>query len=272
MNKSIISNEGEKMKNILRSMAVVMTLSLCLSIFSAVAFADGVLCEGGFEYTVADGKATIVGAAAAVSGELEIPAQLGGYAVAAIGERAFADQTGIVELKVPSAVKTIGDYAFYRCYGLTALTIDFGAMSIGEHAFDACTALTYAFIPTSVESIGDYAFSMCAALTSVTVPASVSVIGENSFKHCDAMRGVYVTDGSVAHTYLAHRKVDLEMIDGDADGDGALTNTDITQYVRYLSGVEMDETFDPYKLDLYTDGKLSNRDAIYCIQKLTGWR
>ena len=260
------------MKNILRITAIALTLSLSLSIFSAVAFADGVQSEGGFEYTVSGGKATVVGAAAAVSGELEIPAQIGGYAVAAIGERAFADQTGITALKVPSSVKSIGDYAFYRCSGLAAVTIDFGALIIGEHAFDACTSLTYAFIPTSVESIGDYAFSMCAALASVTVPASVSAIGENSFKHCDAMSGVYVTQNSTAHTYLAHRKVDVEMIDGDADGDGTLTTTDIALYVRYLSGAEVTESFDPYKLDLYTDGKLSNRDAIYCIQKLTGWR
>ena len=260
------------MKKVLRAISILMTLSLCFSIFAAVAFADGVLCEGGFEYTVVDGQASIVGVTAQLEGKLEIPAELGGYAVSSIGARAFADQTGVTELIVPSSVKSIGDYAFYRCYGLTALTIDFGAMSIGEHAFDACTALTYAFIPTSVETIGDYAFSMCAALASVTVPASVSVIGENSFKHCDAMSGVYVTEDSTAHIYLAHRKVDVEMIDGDTDGDGVLTTTDITKYVRYLSGVEMDETFDPYKLDLYTDGKLSNRDAIYCIQKLTGWR
>ena len=113
---------------------------------------------------------------------------------------------------------------------------------------------------------------MCSALSSVTVSASVDEIGENSFKHCDAMTGVYVTDGSFAHTYLTSRLVDVELINGDADADGVLTNADISLIVRCLSGYDTEDGFDEKKIDVYTDGKLTNRDVIWCVQKIAGWR
>lgn len=234
--------------------------------------ADSNITEDGITYAVADGSATVLSCEQSVSGILDIPAQIRSYPVVAIADRAFSDCTLISELTIPASVESIGDYAFYRCYGLSSVTFSFGTRRIGEHAFDACTSLSYAFIPTSVEYIGDYAFSMCSALTSVTVAASVSEIGENSFKHADAMSFVYVTEGSCAHSYLTSRLVSVKLINGDVDADGTLTSSDVTLLVRCLSGYELGDGCDTRAADVYTDGKLSNRDVIYCIQKLAGWR
>ena len=260
------------MKRILRSASLILAVIFLVCGSSTLVCAEESITEGGITYAVSGGEAAVVGCEQNVEGALAIPSVIESYPVTAIRDRAFSDRTLISSVAIPESVVTIGEYAFYRCYGLESVTLGFGVESIGAHAFDACSSLSYVFIPTSVLTIGDYAFSMCSALSSVTVSASVSLIGENSFKHADAMEGVYVTDGSYAHTYLASRLVDVELINGDADGDGALTNADISLIVRCLSGYDAEERFDERKIDVYTDGKLSNRDVIFCIQKLAGWR
>ncbi len=55
--------------------------------------------------------------------------------------------------------------------------------------------------------------------------------------------------------------------DGDADGDGVLTNTDLTLLVRYLSGYTT-EVASADNLDFNGDGKVNNRDAISMIKVL----
>ena len=57
-----------------------------------------------------------------------------------------------------------------------------------------------------------------------------------------------------------------EPVEGDFDGDGELTNADITVLVRYLAGWDVDGV-----VDVTADEKINNRDAIYLVQKLAGW-
>ena len=54
---------------------------------------------------------------------------------------------------------------------------------------------------------------------------------------------------------------------GDIDGDAWLTNTDITLLIRYLSGFAVDGN--ALIADMNKDGKLTNRDAIVMILKLS---
>ncbi len=52
-----------------------------------------------------------------------------------------------------------------------------------------------------------------------------------------------------------------ENVLGDADGDGVITNSDITLYVRFLSGWETEGVIS----DMNEDGKINNRDVISLI-------
>ncbi len=64
----------------------------------------------------------------------------------------------------------------------------------------------------------------------------------------------------------------LEMLvygSGDVDGDGALTNSDITLAIRTMSGWNTDACM--AVADLNYDGKINNRDIIALIRKLAGW-
>lgn len=52
---------------------------------------------------------------------------------------------------------------------------------------------------------------------------------------------------------------------GDIDGDGALTNADVALAIRALSGYEVEGAL---RFDTNYDGKLTNREAIFFIQRL----
>ncbi len=56
---------------------------------------------------------------------------------------------------------------------------------------------------------------------------------------------------------------------GDADGDGMMTNTDITIALRAMSG--WNDEHEVMRMDTNYDGVVTNRDIIGIIQKLSGW-
>ncbi len=55
-------------------------------------------------------------------------------------------------------------------------------------------------------------------------------------------------------------------IEGDINGDGLLSNSDITILIRYLNGWSID--YDVTHADVTNDGKINNRDVIALIVKL----
>ena len=175
---------------------------------------------GIYEYVLLeDGSAEITG----YSGDaevLEIPAELDGYSVTSIGERAFFFCKNLTSVTIPDSVASIGINPFLRCAQLQTIqvspdhpvlaTIDGvlfekttktlicypggldaaeyaipeGILSIGENAFSGCKNLTSVIIPDSMTSIGDSAFSGCFGLTSITIPDSVTSIGNYAFSSC----------------------------------------------------------------------------------------
>ena len=102
--------------------------------------------ESPFIYSETDTEAVITGLKTATP-ELVIPAEINGKSVVGISERAFASQTGIINLTISDGVKTIG-----------------------KEAFKNCSALKSVYIPESVEFIGYSAFNGCSALESITLP------------------------------------------------------------------------------------------------------
>ena len=77
---------------------------------------------------------------------VNIPSNIGGVYVKAIGENAFKNNTDIETVIIPEGVNSIEDFAFYKC-----------------------TGLKYIFIPESVTSVSEDGFYRCGVL--VTYPA-----------------------------------------------------------------------------------------------------
>jgi len=113
-----------------------------------------------------------------------------------IGENAFLNCTGLMNVTIGNGVKSIGNYAFRGCSRLTSVTLPDSVTSIGNYAFYECTGLTSVTIGNSVTSIGENAFAYCRSLTSVTIPDSVTSIGYNAF-NCSGLTSIYYT-GDIA--------------------------------------------------------------------------
>lgn len=94
--------------------------------------------SGNYTYDIVDGGAVITGHTGTVSGELTIPAQLGGYPIREIGDWAFNSCNSLTSVIIPQGVTSIGRYAFYECTGLTSITIPDSVSMIGWGCFNNC--------------------------------------------------------------------------------------------------------------------------------------
>lgn len=91
-------------------------------------------------YRLEGGKAVITG----YTGEaaiLNIPAELDGYPVSAIGERAF-EGAALTAIVVPEGVESVGWFAFYGCERLLSVALPQSVDLIGYAVFDGCPKIT----------------------------------------------------------------------------------------------------------------------------------
>lgn len=149
---------------------------------------------------------------------VDIPTEIDGMAVTAIGERAFAGNAGLERVAMPEGVLTLGDGAFADCYSLEEVSVPSTVEAVGENPFAGCenlrklevrvgqgclTVINGALFsdegrrlifcprvlpmeryvaPEGTESIDARAFSQCSRLLSVDLPDTVTAIGDDAFE------------------------------------------------------------------------------------------
>lgn len=112
--------------------------------FALLAFAAALASARAVDWTtetLEDGTLAITGAAAPASGDIAVPAEIGGKTVTAIGEYAFLEWEGAATFTLPESLRTIGAAAFGGCTGLAELTIPAAVETIGDNAFAGCDNL-----------------------------------------------------------------------------------------------------------------------------------
>lgn len=152
-----------------------------------------------------------------VSGELAVPAQLGGTNVFSIGARAFAGNAALTALTLPEGLQNIGARAFSNCVALASVSFPDSLAKISDIAFSGCANVTnvtlnptfrlkkalpdaYAKV-TSVTlsekttNICDSAFSGCESLTGVVLPQTVTKIGTSAFRNCIGLTEMTIPAG-----------------------------------------------------------------------------
>jgi len=169
-------------------------LAACVSVFAAMA--DTVTVDDiVWEYDISDSSATVIGATktngSKVTGNITIPAMLGGMAVTRISpvnsyyyDGAFRDCTGLQSISLPSTVTAIGAYSFDGCVGLRSIALPDGLSEIGAYAFRRCKGLVSINIPVGVTEIPEYAFANCESLSCVSLPPGVVLLGQYAFAEC----------------------------------------------------------------------------------------
>ena len=120
--------------------------------------------SGGFTYTMAENEAAITGYDDASVENLMIPKALDGYAVAAIGDNAFASCADITSVSVPASVTAIGENAFGEADSLERIYYagseqEWGLIAIAENN----EAITSAQI--EYDSVGEHVHSYTKTVT-----------------------------------------------------------------------------------------------------------
>ena len=150
-----------------------------------------------FRYSVENGRAVVTGVLASASGDLVVPATLGGYVVGAVGRAAFQDLTNVpgVSFAGGANVTNVGPQAFQGCTALTNAALPDGLKALAPGLFYGCTALRAATIPGGVTNVGDAAFAECRRLAAVTLPSGLAGLGESPFLNCRSLAAIELPAG-----------------------------------------------------------------------------
>ncbi len=132
-----------------------------------------------YTYTITDGYATITQYLGSAT-DIVVPAEIGGYPVASIGENAFS-AAKVASVFLAEGISHIDDSAFLNCYALRKVTLPSSLISIDDNAFYSCGSLSDVQFPEGLAEIGESAFSYTSSLESVALPASLHGLGVDAF-------------------------------------------------------------------------------------------
>lgn len=154
--------------------------------------------------------------------------------VVSIGEEAFA-YTGIRWFVLPSTLKTIGDNAFESVYAET-LALPEGLASIGKSAFH-WSNLTTIILPEGLVEVPEEAFASCYWLEDVYLPSTLEAVGPRAFGDDSAL--TYVVFGSGDLPDMAADAFEgCELADVDIAFDASKAQEDAAREALAAMGIE----------------------------------
>lgn len=112
-----------------------------------------------------------------------------------IAESAFAYNTTLKKVVLPSTLQAIDERAFIGCTALQSIVIPPSVEEIGLRAFSGCSSLASITFPEVMpeKSIGDEAFYGCG-ITTLTLPKGVKQVGKEAFMKCRKLTKVNFAD------------------------------------------------------------------------------
>lgn len=128
-----------------------------------------------------------------------IPSEIYGVPVTAIGKSAFMSCKKITSVTIPSTVTQIGANAFRFCSNLKSIQIP-SSVTVFEtsggigYNFAECTSLEEISIPSSINELPTGTFQGCTNLKSVTLQEGLEKIGGSAFSSCKALKEIVFPD------------------------------------------------------------------------------
>lgn len=172
-----------------------------------------------------DGTVTITGGNI-VTPKLEIPAELEGKKVSAIGMNAFTGNNVITDLVIPEGVKSLDWYCFNTCENLETVTLPDSLEFIDSWAFERCSKLKTINVPANVTRINGGAFAQNSSMTSITCdPANKNYVSVNGVLFTKDMKELVAYPGGIQGGYTVPATVNHI---GDAAFYGALGLDSVT--------------------------------------------
>lgn len=172
-----------------------------------------------------DGTVTITGGNI-VTPKLEIPAELEGKKVSAIGMNAFTGNNVITDLVIPEGVTTLNWYCFNTCENLETVTLPDSLEFIDSWAFERCSRLKTINVPANVTRINGGAFAQNSSMTSITCdPANKNYVSVDGVLFTKDMKELVAYPGGIQGGYTVPATVNHI---GDAAFYGALGLDSVT--------------------------------------------
>ena len=178
----------------------------------------GAATYGDYKYTYNDDDTLTITAYNGSETSVDIPSEIKGSRVIAIGDKAFYSNKTIQQVNIPDTVLTIGEQVFYNCDYLNNVKLPENLTSLGYHAFASCDSLYNITLPASLTKIGYAPFdasglvtvefeqgttkiceSTCSSagkLKYVNIPDSVTIIEKEAFSSCSGLEEIIIP-GSV---------------------------------------------------------------------------
>ena len=228
--------------------SIIITVTLLLSAFSAGAVVHAASAEktsGDYKYTADGGKAEITGYTGNET-EVNIPADLDGNTVTALGEDLFNNNHNIEKVTIPDTITEIGNCAFFYCDKLSKVNIPDSVQRIMNFAFCG-TKITEAVIPKSVTLIGADAFANCLSLRKITIKAELNSVPYGICNCCENLEEVNLPDSIATVNQYAFSECkslksiilpeDTEIIKNTAFSDSGLEEFNIGKNIRIIKGL-----------------------------------
>ena len=152
----------------------------CLLAVFVLCLLGGISCaetrvKWDYEYEIQEDGTALIVKYRGNKEEVEIPEDVDGYPVTAIGDAAFKLKRKVRYVSIPNGVVSIGSTAFSSCDGIEEIKLPKTLKSIGTKAFSNCKGLKSIVLPEGLESMGSNPFALCDNLT------DISFTGPNQF-------------------------------------------------------------------------------------------
>lgn len=206
-----------------------------------------------------------------------------------ISEYAFCGCETVESVILPTSLRSIGHTSFYGCHLLQEITIPQGVEVINDWTFGDCSALKTIDLPSSIIQLRPRAFVDATALMQIVVRATTppecvtesdqgtdDVHSPFSTFHFSTAQLVVPRGCKAAYesapiwqnfTSIIERNLDVEIICGDADGDGTVGIADATSIIDYILG---HGDIDIHAADANGDGIIGIADVTAIIDHILG--
>ena len=247
----------------------IAKLLLGIATFTATAticaVCAGAATYGDYKYTYNDDDTLTITAYNGSETSADIPSEIKGSRVTAIGDKAFYSNKTIQQVNIPDTVLTIGEQVFYNCDYLNNVKLPENLTSLGYHAFASCDSLYNITLPASLTKIGYSPFdasglvtvefeqgttkiceSACSSarkLKYVNIPDSVTIIEKGAFSSCSGLEEIIIpgsvkTVSSGAFDYCYGLKTVI-MLYGVEEELGAFSWADSIEKITYPESMKV---------------------------------
>lgn len=184
--------------------------------------------SGDFEYRLVPNMTAEILSFAPGAILYEIPTELDGYPVSAIGPRAFENAQVNFDLVIPEGITRIGDSAFCNAEELYTVSLPASLEYVGHNPFEEIFLYQFKLspdntalevrdgmlfskadnrliacpdpdgdeitVPAGTKLIDNGAFHACSQVSKITLPDGVLRIGDGAFRGCDCLDTVNIPD------------------------------------------------------------------------------